>query len=102
MSVKSNFMDIAPPKNPEGFDAAPTKTIFALWEKDKTDYPDNTLIIRFIETHGGLRCRIVNKYGNNIPNGALFFIKTNIKLYDHINPDFGIDLVENNRLVAAG
>ena len=82
----------------------PTKPVFfEIWKPGKKTYKENALILKFIEMGGGVRCRIVNQLGNNIPNGALFFINKNVRLYDHVNPDFGMTLIQNNRLdVKAG
>jgi len=72
---------------------------FAIWKPNTKKYPTGALILKFIEVYGGIRVRVVNNKGIHIPNGALFFINKNIRVYDHVSPDFGIDLIQNNRLV---
>ena len=72
---------------------------FAIWTPHKKKYPKDAIILKLIDTNGGVRVRVVNNLGANIPNGALFFIKRNIRVYEHVNPKFGIELIQNNRIV---
>ena len=77
----------------------PTKPVFfEIWKQGKKTYKEGALILKFIEMGGGVRCRVVDRLGNHIPNGALFYINKNVRLYDHVNPDFGMTLIQNNRL----
>ncbi len=75
------------------------KIKFAVWGHQK-NYSDNELIIKLINVNDGIRVRVVDKHGKNLPNGALFFLRNKIILYENINPNLGLTLVQSNRLYA--
>ena len=83
---------------PENMSDQTTSLKFAIWKPKQKKYPKGAIILKFVETHGGIRVRVVNNLGQNTPNGALFFIKKNIRVYEHVDPSLGLSLVQNNRL----
>ena len=84
-----------PPDNEE----TESKIKFAVWGRKK-NYTDDELIIKLVNVNGGVRVRVVDKNGKNLPSGALFFIRNKVILYENINPELGLTLVQNNRLYA--
>lgn len=88
---------LKPNKEPITKNIKDTTKKLAIWGYKK-NYTEDEIILKFIETHNGIRCRVVDQKGNNIPNGALFFLKDHIIIYEHVNPDIDITLVQNNRI----
>ncbi len=91
----ANYLNVmnGPPNNVE------SKIKFAVWGKKK-NYTDDELIIKLVNVNGGVRVRVVDKNGKNLPSGALFFVRNKVILYENINPELGLTLVQNNRLYA--